>query len=35
VAIIGEEVIRWGSPPPLVTARVDPDIITRGRYPGH
>jgi ApbE superfamily uncharacterized protein (UPF0280 family) len=35
VAIIGKEVIRWGSPPPLVPARVDPDIITRGRYPGH
>jgi ApbE superfamily uncharacterized protein (UPF0280 family) len=35
VAIIGEEIIRWGDPPPLVPARVSPDIITRGKYPGH
>jgi hypothetical protein len=34
VAILGEMIIRWGNPPPLVPAKVDPDIITRGRYPG-
>ncbi len=34
VAIIGEEILRWGNPPPLVPAKVDPDIITRGKYPG-
>jgi ApbE superfamily uncharacterized protein (UPF0280 family) len=34
VAILGEEIIRWGNPPPLVPAKVDPDIITRGKYPG-
>jgi uncharacterized protein len=33
VAILGEEIIRWGDPPPLVPAKVDPDIITRGRRP--
>lgn len=33
VAILGEEIVRWGNPPPLVPARVDPDIITRGRDP--
>jgi hypothetical protein len=34
VAILGEEVVRWGNPPPLVPAKVNPDIITRGKYPG-
>jgi len=34
VAIIGEEIIQWGNPPPLVPAKVDPDIITRGKNPG-
>jgi ApbE superfamily uncharacterized protein (UPF0280 family) len=34
VAILGEEIIRWGDPPPMVPARVNPDIITRGRQPG-
>ena len=34
VVILGEDVVRWGSPPPLVPAKVDPDIITRGRDPG-
>ena len=33
VAILGEEMITWGDPPPLVPAKVDPDIITRGRDP--
>jgi ApbE superfamily uncharacterized protein (UPF0280 family) len=33
VAIMGEEIIRWGDPPPMVPARVNPDIITRGRDP--
>jgi ApbE superfamily uncharacterized protein (UPF0280 family) len=33
VAILGEEILRWGDPPPLVRARVNPDIITRGRAP--
>ena len=33
VAILGEEVITWGAPPPMVPARVDPDIITRGKDP--
>jgi ApbE superfamily uncharacterized protein (UPF0280 family) len=34
VAIFGEELVRWGDPPPLVPAKVSPDIITRGKYPG-
>ena len=34
VAILGGEVVRWGNPPPLVPARVNPDVITRGKYPG-
>ena len=34
VAILGETVIRWGDPPPLVPAKVDPDSITRGKFPG-
>jgi len=34
VAIIGGEILRWGNPPPLVPAKVDPDVITRGKYPG-
>jgi len=33
VAIFGEEIVSWGDPPPLVPARVNPDIITRGRNP--
>ncbi|MDD1660987.1 MAG: UPF0280 family protein [Methanomicrobiales archaeon] len=31
LVIQGEEMIRWGDLPPLVPARVDPDIITRGK----
>jgi len=31
---MGEEIVRWGDPPPLVRAEVHPDIITRGRDPG-
>jgi ApbE superfamily uncharacterized protein (UPF0280 family) len=34
VAILGEVIVRWGDPPALVPAKVDPDIITRGKYPG-
>ena len=34
VAILGEEIIGWGDPPPMVPARVSPDVITRGRHPG-
>jgi ApbE superfamily uncharacterized protein (UPF0280 family) len=34
VAILGEEIVRWGHPPALVPAKVDPDIITRGKFPG-
>jgi ApbE superfamily uncharacterized protein (UPF0280 family) len=34
VAILREELVRWGDPPPLVPAKVSPDIITRGKYPG-
>jgi len=33
VAILGEEIISWGDPPPLVRAKVNPDIITRGKDP--
>jgi len=33
VAIMGEEIMRWGDPPPLVRAKVNPDIITRGKDP--
>jgi ApbE superfamily uncharacterized protein (UPF0280 family) len=33
VAIMGEEIVSWGDPPPLVRAKVNPDIITRGRDP--
>jgi ApbE superfamily uncharacterized protein (UPF0280 family) len=33
VAILGEEIVRWGDPPPLVSARVNPEIITRGKAP--
>ncbi len=33
VAVMGEEVVSWGNPPPLVQAKVNPDIITRGRSP--
>lgn len=34
LAILGEEVIRWGSLPPLKSARLRADLITRGRsYP--
>ena len=33
VAILGQEIIRWGNPPPLVRAQVNPDIITRGKDP--
>jgi ApbE superfamily uncharacterized protein (UPF0280 family) len=33
VAIFGEELIRWGDPPSMVQARVNPDIITRGQDP--
>jgi uncharacterized protein len=33
-AILGEAILRWGNPPPLVLAKVNPDIITRGKYPG-
>jgi uncharacterized protein len=31
VAILGEEIVSWGNPPSLVRARVNPDIITRGK----
>ena len=31
VAIMGEEIISWGDPPPHVRAKVNPDIITRGK----
>ncbi len=33
VAILGEEIVSWGNPPPLVRAKVNPDIITRGKDP--
>jgi ApbE superfamily uncharacterized protein (UPF0280 family) len=33
VAILGEEIVRWGNPPSLARARVNPDIITRGKDP--
>ncbi|HMA05929.1 MAG TPA: UPF0280 family protein [Methanomicrobiales archaeon] len=33
VVILGEEILPWGDPLPLVPARVDPDIITRGKDP--
>jgi len=33
VAILGQEIVSWGDPPPLVRARVNPDIITRGKDP--
>ncbi|MDD1664050.1 MAG: UPF0280 family protein [Methanomicrobiales archaeon] len=33
VAIMGEEIVSWGDPPPLVRAKVNPDIITRGKDP--
>ena len=31
VAIMGEEIVSWGNPPSLVRAKVNPDIITRGK----
>jgi hypothetical protein len=31
VAIMGEEIVSWGDPPPHVRAKVNPDIITRGK----
>jgi ApbE superfamily uncharacterized protein (UPF0280 family) len=31
VAVMGEEILSWGDPPPFLPARVDPDIITRGK----
>jgi ApbE superfamily uncharacterized protein (UPF0280 family) len=33
VAILGEEMVSWGNPPPMVRAKVNPDVITRGRDP--
>ncbi|MDD1664300.1 MAG: UPF0280 family protein [Methanomicrobiales archaeon] len=33
LVILGEQMIRWGDLPPLVRARVNPDIITRGKDP--
>lgn len=33
VAIMGEEIVSWGDPPPLVRGKVNPDIITRGKDP--
>jgi hypothetical protein len=33
VAILGDEMVRWGDPPPLIRAKVNPDIITRGKGP--
>jgi hypothetical protein len=33
VAILGDEIITWGNPPPLSRAQVNPDIITRGKDP--
>jgi ApbE superfamily uncharacterized protein (UPF0280 family) len=33
IAIIGQKVLSWGDPPPLVPAKVNPDIITRGKDP--
>ena len=33
VAILGEEIISWGDPPLLIRAKVNPDIITRGKDP--
>ena len=33
VAVIGPEMVSWGSPPQLARALVNPDIITRGRNP--
>jgi ApbE superfamily uncharacterized protein (UPF0280 family) len=33
VAIMGEEIVSWGNPPSLVPAKVNPDIITRGKDP--
>jgi hypothetical protein len=33
IAILGEEIVSWGEPPPLVRAKVNPDIITRGKDP--
>jgi ApbE superfamily uncharacterized protein (UPF0280 family) len=33
VAIFGDEIISWGDPPPMVPARVNPDVITRGWEP--
>jgi ApbE superfamily uncharacterized protein (UPF0280 family) len=37
VAILGREIVSWGNPPSLARARVNPDIITRGkdRVPPH
>ena len=34
VAVMGEEIVSWGNPPPLIRAKVNPDIITRGKSPG-
>jgi ApbE superfamily uncharacterized protein (UPF0280 family) len=33
IAIIGQKVLSWGDPPPLVPAKVNPDLITRGKDP--
>ena len=32
-AIMGGEIVSWGDPPPHVRAKVNPDIITRGKDP--
>ncbi|MCP1715243.1 ApbE superfamily uncharacterized protein (UPF0280 family) [Methanocalculus alkaliphilus] len=30
IAVFGDDILRWGAVPPLVSARIDPNLITKG-----